>query len=267
MTQYSAYSNVVNGTTWQTETTTLLARVSSAPSVALTNLINTTIAGLKSDGVFTKGDCLYVRGVHESTLALQNWIKNAHNSTLVNSPTFTVKQGFTGDGATNYINNNYFLSTDAVNLSLTSSTVVVMCKTIGTTNARAILGASRNVGVKYFWIYFYTAAGEQTYFNTTTTYTGDNIANNKYLGFAKTGTTVKGYLDGIQTIGDATKVNCASLPNMNVYELCSNTNDAASEFYNGQISFSFYGGYLDSTEMLALYNRIKYFYDNVSGTF
>ena len=251
---------------YEPETIALLARAAVQPTTALAVLINTTIKGLKDDGVFALCDCLYVRGVHEAQLACQNWIKNAHNSTLVNSPTFTPKQGFTGNGSSSYINNNYIQSTQAVNYSTTSSTIMVMSGIIGTQNARGLLGTNEGSGVKNNLIYFYTAANEIAYLNDANGYSPNNITNGAYLGYAKSGTTIKGYLNGAPSGADGTTNNRA-VNTVSMFELGINLNGGIAYFYNGQIGFTFYGGYLTPAQMLALYTRIKYFYDNVGGTF
>lgn len=251
---------------YEAETTALLLRAAVQPSTALADLINTTIKGLKDDGVFSLGDCLYVRGVHESQLACQNWIKNASNSTLVNAPTFTAKEGFKGDGATNYIDNNWTQSINASNYTTTSSSIVVMYKTIGTSNAKSLLGALQGGGVKWNMIFFYTAANEIAYLNDANGNNSVSISNGDYLGYGKTGTTVKSYLNGNNSGADTTSNNRA-VNTISMFELGINSDGSPSYYSNGQIGFSFYGGYLTPTQMLALYTRIKYFYDNVGGTF
>lgn len=269
--KYSDYSNTVSATTFEHETIVLVSadRYTSKPSDALILLINTTIKGLKDDGVWALADAMYIRGVHESKFALQNWIKNAHNSTLhgTTSPVFTPKIGFTGDGVDKYIDNHYTPSSEAQNLSLTSLSTVVMMPYLGTLNIRGFFGAYNSGATKkYLYMLYYSAANERAYLSTGT-YNGNvNIAVGEYLGYTRTGTTTQGYINGA-TSGATTAGTNTELVDYSVYELAINTDGTAGSFTNGQVGFSFYGGYLTSDKMLALYNRIKYFYDNVGGTF
>jgi hypothetical protein len=254
---------------YEAETETLCAegRYTDAPSAALKTLINTTIKGLKDDGVWALGDCLYVRGVHESLFACQNWIKNAHNSTLNNAPTFTPKVGFTGNGSTMSINNNYTPSTEAVNLSLTSVTIAAISPTLGTTTGRQLLGAQNTVVAKRQYLTVYTAGNERMYLHSGT-YSGNvNLVAGQHTGWVRINTTTQGYVDGYASGATTAGVNDVALVDYSVHELGYNLNGTPSGLYNGSISFSFYGGALDATKMLALYTRIKYFYDHVNSTF
>ncbi len=63
-------------------------------------LINTLISSLKTAGVWTKLDCLYVLAAADSQAALVNW-KNpgTFNLTAAGSPTFSADDGYTGDAS------------------------------------------------------------------------------------------------------------------------------------------------------------------------
>lgn len=269
MATYSEYSNVVNAMTFETETQTLLARASSAPSAALAALINTTIKGLKDDGVFAKGDCLYVRGVHESTLALQNWIKNAHNGTLsATAPVFTAKEGFKG-GTNKYINNNYNPYTQGDKFTLTSETIAMMATEIGGTNATNPLGSTTTVGGnRFIYMNYRTANTEQMYMGVSATANGyANLTAGKYLTYTKTGNTVLHYEDGTAYGFSQAVTNADQLPDTNMYELAYSAAGTPVGYWDGELAFTFYGGYLNGAETDALYDRVKYFFDNVGGTF
>lgn len=83
-------------------TTALLAAMSSQPDATRQTVIDTAIAGLKSDGVWAEMGLLYVMAAHDSQAARLNWI-NPGTSTLTanNSPTFTTDRGYTGGGTAN----------------------------------------------------------------------------------------------------------------------------------------------------------------------
>lgn len=260
-------SNVIS---LEAETTVLLTagRYNDAPTDALKALINKTIVDLKSDGVFQMADCMYIRGVHESLLACQNWIKNAHNSTLFNNPTFTPKVGFSGDGSTSYINNNYNPKSHADKLALGDVTMCWLQHTLGSTTGRYILGCNDTTGTSArMYLLYYTTGNDRMYLNSGT-YNGNvNCEADKVIGFSRISGQNQGYVDGYASGAVTLGVTDGELPEFDIYELCANLNGSPNGFNNGNIMFSFYGKGLNATQMLALYTRIKYFFDNVGGTF
>lgn len=258
--------------TYEPETEILCAegRYTTAPSTALKDLINTTIKGLKDDGVFAKGDCLYFRNVHEELFACQNWIKNAHNSTLVNTPEFTPKIGFKGNGLTSYIDNNYNPYSDALNFGLNSATIAWMCPALGTNNERYILGTlTGGAPATYIIAYFKTAANEVMFMNEKTLTGNNNVAMSagSYISYSKINNGIQGYLNGYVSGGVDTVTTADRISIYDMFEFCGSHNTGPFVFYNGSLAFSFYGGALNDAESLALYTRAKYFTDNVGGTF
>jgi hypothetical protein len=78
---------------------------------------NTLVLALKSGGIWTKLDVLYIfandGGQDFGTL---NWkAPTLNQATLINSPTFTANQGLQGNGSSSYINTNFNAVTQGVN--------------------------------------------------------------------------------------------------------------------------------------------------------
>ena len=110
----------------------LIARMTSTPSAARQTLITALVAALKTAGVWTKLDVLYVLAAHDAQAARLNWKADAYNLTAVNSPIFTTDRGYAGDGVsmhltagvnwnalTNYTqNDNCIFSWETGNLAL-----------------------------------------------------------------------------------------------------------------------------------------------------
>src|SRR5262245_65846702 len=69
-------------------------------------LITTCVQGLKADGIWTKLDRWWVEAAEDQPSGLTDW-KALDLATTVNSPTFTVDRGFTGNGSTSYIDSTY----------------------------------------------------------------------------------------------------------------------------------------------------------------
>jgi hypothetical protein len=93
------------------ETEALTARFTTPPTYARKTLINNTIGALIDAGVWGKLDCLYIMAAADTQAARQNWIQNAYNGTLTNSPVFTTDRGYDTNGTTSYINTNFNPST------------------------------------------------------------------------------------------------------------------------------------------------------------
>jgi hypothetical protein len=78
---------------------------------------NTLLLALKAGGVWTKLDILYIfANDGGSDFATLNWKSPLSNqATLINTPTFTNNQGFTGNGTSSFINTNFNPATQGVN--------------------------------------------------------------------------------------------------------------------------------------------------------
>lgn len=70
-------------------------------------IYDATIRQLVSSGLWTCWDALYLFAAADSTSARTNLISSSFTCTAVGSPTFTVNQGYTGDGATSYLDTNF----------------------------------------------------------------------------------------------------------------------------------------------------------------
>lgn len=81
----------------------LFARMSVAPDTDRKILINALIVGLKDDGVWASLDWLAVLAAHTSQASLLNWKPGSKALTTAGTITFTVDRGWTGDGATGYL--------------------------------------------------------------------------------------------------------------------------------------------------------------------
>ena len=197
-----------------------------------------------------------------------NWIKNAHNSTLVNSPTFTPKVGFTGNGSTMYINNNFNPKSQESNFAYNDATVVWMQSTLSTLTGRYVLGANDTVAPAYrACLLYYTTGNDRMYFQSAS-YNGNvNCQAGKQIGYTRIAGSLQGYVDGEASGAATAGLLEGDIVDLEMLELCVNANGAPAGYNNGDIMFSFYGKGLTTTQMLALYTRIKYYFDNVGGTF
>jgi hypothetical protein len=96
-----------------TEYQAIIARATALgytlPSPSVQAKQNAFLVALKSIGVWTKLDVFYCFAQDGSKeFATINWkAPSANQCTLINSPTWTSNQGFTGNGTSSYIDTNY----------------------------------------------------------------------------------------------------------------------------------------------------------------
>jgi hypothetical protein len=243
----------------------LFNRMDEQPSIALKELINTTIVGLKSDGVWALGDCLYVRGAHTAQAATLNWIKNTHNSTAVNSPLFISKIGFRGETGT-YLNNNYNPYIQAVQHNLNNCSVSFMMQQLNNTTARYPFGLLKTGGSREYWISYLGTFGRMYLQSTGYNNNKTNLAKS-YYGFERRGTNfIYAYQNGANPEIASSAVD-ATLTDLDWYELCYNYNGVATSGIDyGIVGYQWIGHQLGDSLQEKLYLRMKYFYDNYKHT-
>lgn len=106
------------------------------PSAAQQIKQNQLVLDLKAAGIWTLLDVFYVFATDgDSDFATLNW-KNpaAFQCSKVNSPTFTINEGFQGNGTSSYLDTNWTPSTNGVNFTLNSASLGVWVFTIPTIN-------------------------------------------------------------------------------------------------------------------------------------
>jgi hypothetical protein len=255
---------------YQTETLALVAvgRYTDAPTTALKDLIDVTIAGLKTDGVFTKVRCLWVRSVHESLFACQNWARDASNSTLVNAPTFTPKVGFKGNGSTSYINNNY-IAKDDTGITLDNLSVFHRHSQLGTATARCPYGMQKlTAPTSRLYLLQYTGGTPDRAYVNSASYNGNvEILVNQSVGYVKTAAGIQAYVNGVPSGGLVGVANITELPSLTIYELARNAAGTADSHQNSETNWHAICEALTDAEALALHTRMEYFIQNVSSTF
>lgn len=85
------------------EALALFARMTTQPTTTRAILIDTCIRSLISAGVWATLDALWFMAAADAQAAQLNWISNSYTLNPINSPTFTVDRGYTGDGARAYL--------------------------------------------------------------------------------------------------------------------------------------------------------------------
>ena len=93
---------------------------------------NTLCKDLYNNGLWSVLDILRVYGAHTNGAgeALLNWISpSLYAATAFNAPTFTIDKGFTFNGTTQYINNNWVPSVSGINYIANSASQIMYIRT------------------------------------------------------------------------------------------------------------------------------------------
>ncbi len=93
------------------EAAALAARFTIAATNARKSLIDNLVGALKTAGVWTKLDALYVIAAADSQAAQRNWIADLYNLTEVGGLTFTADRQYVSDGTSGYLETGFNPST------------------------------------------------------------------------------------------------------------------------------------------------------------
>jgi hypothetical protein len=96
---------------YETESETLFAAMSSEPDATRKGHIDTLVAALKTAGIWTQLDMLFILAAHDSQAARLNWVNPGTDTLAVsNAPTFTTDQGYTGNGSNAALNSTTLIN-------------------------------------------------------------------------------------------------------------------------------------------------------------
>jgi hypothetical protein len=257
--------------TYESETLSLLSRFSVTPSDSWKIAINTCIKTLKTGGIWALTDVIYFFNMHNQTDALLNWKENAHNCTIPgNIPTFTTKQGFTGNTSTTpYLNTNFNPYSDGFHYTQNSATIAIWRRQfLDNTSSTARMEFSNYEGGNYrIGIGHYGSIGDSFRINEITA-SGWYYNLSRATGLIALTTTSNTnrmlYLNG-NYMSSNTKTSSRAVNN-NLYILARNNAGAFPDQPSGnEISFAFAGASLDATKMLTLYTAVNTFNTTVNG--
>src|SRR5262245_61491807 len=113
-------------------------------SAARLIIVSALVSGLKTDTVWSKLDRLFLHAAENEPSALTDLVVR-DLATAVNTPTFTIDRGYTGDSSTNYINSNFNINTEAINLSQNSCSYGAWVRTVNAVNADMLFGINNGV--------------------------------------------------------------------------------------------------------------------------
>lgn len=238
MKHYSAYSNIVSGTTpssYDTYALALINRMIAAgetPSAGQKTAINTCIVALRAASLFeTQFDDLVLTRGHGLLSTKMNWISNNYNATGVNNPVFTDNAGYNTTG-TQYLNTNF--NPTAVGGLYTQNDASWGFKSSGTMGTGTKINGVLDTGILCYHGVFaseaFNAAADTGGVPTVLAAAGYNCCsralNNKWFIYTNASSAEVSAAAGTAAAG----YNSTGRPNRNFYQLCANNAGTAAYF-------------------------------------
>ena len=242
------------------ETHAYLANCTTKPTAVWTVALNTLIQTLIINGVWANLDRMWIF----ATTAQQNARISIINptSTLVTeggTPTWTAKQGYTGNGSSMYLNTNFNPNTQEVRASLNSTAYGIYTRTQPAAATAVEMGARNIATTVYDYLCLnFTAIGKYAKVNDGTASPGVKVAD-----------TTKGLVSAVRTTSTAQSiwVNGSSIATSAdasvsvideaIYVLCYNLGGVAASFSSAQLSMAYFGS--SSIDQLKFYNAFQTF--------
>lgn len=226
------------------EATSLFAKMSTQPDDAQKTLYINLISSLKSAGVWTKLDYLYLFAAHTAQASLLNLTGN-FNALIVGSQTFTTNRGYAGAAnAGKYIDTG-FNPTTASSPKFTQNSANIMCWSRSTTANNFICGTSSGTTTSID-----PSSGSAAVCGGGTAAASPPNASGCFLGVRENSSTVRIYRNG-SLLASNTSSTSAALPNT------THTFGKAGIYgFTGNYCAGCAGSSLTSTEAAALYSAL-----------
>jgi len=236
---------------YQPETTALISEMTGSPTQYEQDYIDDLINGLLTDGNWDIADLVRVYASHDSNDALLNWVSPvAGSASLVNSPSFTVGVGFTGNSAASRHINENINPTLLSNYSLNSGAVFVYCE-LDINAAEAVFGNGNGTDLTVIIPRNGGSFAGRINSDTNTLYAnGSSIGLMGVIRLDSNSQNIN--VNGVNVQSGV--VSSTNIANNNFYTLAYNNNGAAALFSNNTVRFVYVSnGTVDAGK---LYRRI-----------
>ncbi len=233
----------------------ILEAMTTVPSAAVQKIQNTFVKRLKAAGFWSRMDFLHVYATEYNSAgeALINWLNpGTFDGTEVNSPVWTSKEGYLGDGSSSYISTGYNASTSAINFALNSGTLGLYYRNNSTITSNGYMGQSNNLEI----IPFYSGAYSITRINGGTVFTARETQVGTFFGTRTASNLMLSYAHGLNIADDTD--SSVSIPNGDVNVLKS-----GGEYVDVEASVAFVMDGISSTDALNLHNIICLYIDSL----
>lgn len=243
--------------------------LSSGQQTLISNLVKTLKAVFNTNYLSYIFDVFYVLANETEEAAKLNLIKRSHDITLVNAPTWTQWQGYTGNGTTQYLNTNYNFNTQRFIYQLNTAGAGLVVIADSSSGTRCDMGVQTTGTVTELRFSEYSS---NRYFrmNDAATYTMAITATKTglFVVTRNAATFTTSYLLQASATTIATlSVNSVGFSAAgNVFILACNSMGSPADYSNKTIGIAFIGGYMSQREVLLMKAAIKTYLDAIGTT-
>lgn len=234
------------------ETSALIARFTTPPTAARTALINNLIVALKTAGVWSKLDALYMTAAADEQAARRNWIADLYNLTAVSAPTFTADRGYTGNASTAHL-------TTGLNPTTSGGKYTQNNASLGSWSRTDNNLAYCDIGVISTTIVGSIRPRVTNLLSASTNATASNPAIATSIGlsaWSRTGASVaEVYKNGVSLLADTT--TSLGLPNASFVLLARGTTTTPDQFSGNQVAAAFIGQGLSDAEHASMFAAVN----------
>ena len=241
------------GTGYVSQYQTVYNSFTTKPSSDVATAQNTMVSSLVSGGVWAKLDLFYCFANDTSANALVNWVTpGSYTCSLVNNPSFNTLEGFTGDGATRYIDTTFNASTNGVHYTRLNAAISVYTRLNQPEGYYFVLGASDSYSHTYISPYQFSAL-----YGTLNTVAGGvssaTVSNSQGLStITRNSGNLYAYRNDV-SLSNSTIYWDNSAPSAN-FEVLRQGNGFWS---SNEVSFVAIGGILTTNDVSTLYHSIQ----------
>jgi|GEM_PF-1154588 len=239
------YSPTIGGS-YDTDAAAAFAAMSVQPDDTRKGLYDALVVGLKADGLWSKIEWLSLIAAHDAQAGRLNLKTPSESLSAVNSPTFTIDRGYTGDGASAYLDTGKNYSAFTLALQNDQHWLFVNRAAVTPANTQHALGIAS--GTQAINIQFATNTGVRCGNTSAATFT-DASKVGRYLCTRTGSAGFDVYKDGSLV---TSPVVASAARNASPIRLLGH----ASFYSTAQVSAFCIGGGLSSGEAAALDARI-----------
>lgn len=248
-----------------TETSAFFARLATQPTKGRAMLYDNMITALKAGSVWASFDAFYILSAFDSATARTNLVSSSFGITAVNSPAFTMDRGFTGDGASSYLDTTFNPTTAGGHYAAIAAHISLWNLTSrGLTAFR--LGGVVNAGETLIAPHF---TGPNTYMRVNDTLAGlaDTTSDGYFIASRTALNGAGSHLatqNGVSLTGN-TGFSSNTLSNFSMFICAENNAGTPQGFSTDTIGVFSVGGTLNTAQMTALYNAVHTYMRAVAG--
>jgi len=249
-----------------TEYQTVYDAMTTPPSATNAGYQNAMVSDLVDAGYWARMDLFYVFAQETNTAseALINWIDpGTYDATNQHSTAWTTLEGYTGDGANDFIDTEYNPNTNSTHFTQNSGTLGIYNRLDIASRQQYDMGATDGTNQVSMTSNYSDAA--YCRINCSTAITGANTnSTGMYIGTRRSATEIEMYRNG-SSILSSTSNNSAGIPNTATINILARESNATTRAYYSlnQASIAFVMDAVSDEEATAINTILETYMDAI----